>query len=239
MVEPEGFIEASDSGEGGSPPLLKDQAETFRHLIREKGGTFHQGRPSAAKTLTAFLLVLTVVGAVVLLLVDSGERRRLLVLASGSWIESYQRREDPIVRLPPPPPNQARAPTVSPRVILPPVRVDEEPQGVLFLDIQPGGQAETAEDAEPPLVEKNPSNEAAYRLLMDQSEVAAKVVAGELAEYQFQSWTPVKDEPPVFWVDITVLSQSEGREVHLIWAIDVEAGRVDPLSQAARDLERR
>jgi hypothetical protein len=124
-----------------------------------------------------------------------------------------------------------------PAAPVPEKQPEEESPGVLFLDEFPSVPEQEEETPAPEVLAKGPANEAAYILLREKSATVADLSNNQLQEWEFQSWKPVKDTPPEFWVDLVAVRKSDAQEVHFIWSIDTETAQVRALSQAARDLE--
>ena len=77
----------------------------------------------------------------------------------------------------------------------------------------------------------------AFEMLKDKSDVAQKLIEGELQEdLNYQEWKMVRAREPEFWIDLIAQRSSDQRELHLIWSVNTESGVVTPMSQAARDL---
>lgn len=79
----------------------------------------------------------------------------------------------------------------------------------------------------------------AFETLKQTSLAAAKLVIGEAEDLAFREWKPVQRDGSKVLLDLTALRISDNRELHLIWQVDAENGKVTALSQAARDLEGR
>jgi len=236
VTRPDQHDNSSVRQDGKASPAqpLKEQAEFFRSRAPEGAGEYYAQALGPGRMLFYLGSVLAAVTAAVFLLAAPGSRREMVALVAEGL--SGPGAEEEIFRLPPPPP-----PVQTQITALGPVgsgssSSDESP-GVLFLDEFP----ERPEDVSEPRMEaaaviKNQENEAAYELLQENSQVVAALLAGEIPEMNFLSWSPVKNDPPEFWIDLTVERQTDAQEVHLIWSVNTDTQRITPLSQAARDL---
>jgi hypothetical protein len=155
------------------------------------------------------------------------------------WSSTYGDRQNEVFRLPPPPPKAVTTRTVFPsgRIFL--GGAEEETEGVLFLDKQPPALGRAKEEKAPAaiILAKNSFNKAAFNLLKATSETVAELTQNNIEGFEFQDWRPVKDDPPEAWIDLVVTRGTDGELVHLIWSVNTETERINPLSQAARDLE--
>ena len=97
---------------------------------------------------------------------------------------------------------------------------------------------ETAQEEVAP-EEQQPSElaERAFQMLRAKSELANRLVEGGFADFGFLDWKGIERGSTEVYVDLVATSVSDGREVHFIWAVDVEAQSVKAMSQAARDLQ--
>jgi hypothetical protein len=82
-----------------------------------------------------------------------------------------------------------------------------------------------------------PEVQEAFDRLLSESEVAGKLVWGDYSTLQFIDWRVVQQTDREFWFDLTGKWTGDDREVHFIWALNREDGKVRPLSQEARNLE--
>lgn len=221
-----------DAGPSGN--RLSQQAESFRALARKSWDEFHESEWPWWRQLLYLLLLFGVLSAASLLLISTGTRRQLIVLVGEGWMELFDRQSDTIFKLPPPPPRP-----VEPRIIEPTFTVStsdtpEEPGRSLFAEDENSGGASSAPSV-PVAPTKTSANAAAYKLLQGKSEIVGKLVKGGFAGLEFRDWSPVRNRPPEFWIDL--LAARNGKEIHLVFSINTETGRVVPLSHGARDLQ--
>ena len=87
------------------------------------------------------------------------------------------------------------------------------------------------------ILEKTKDSIAAYDLLSKKSQVVRVLREGKHARYKFVEWRAVKNSAPVFWIDLLASESSDGKQLHLVWSVNLETGDLSALSQAARDLE--
>jgi len=76
-----------------------------------------------------------------------------------------------------------------------------------------------------------------YRLLLEKSEAAARLVAGGYSTLSYRDWRVVQETPKETWIDLQATWVNGGAEASFIWAVNKENGSVRALSQAARNLE--
>lgn len=219
-----------------------DQARLSERLRRQarrlRTGTPLTEPPSlrepAWKRISCWVL-LSLMVALALLLLRADDTRLLVAdfLAQG-WQRIWTGQlEQEVIELPPP----SRDPTSRPPVR---ISVDSPSSASPSARSQAGsGSRRSGGGSAPTSIAKSAGSESAYRLLQQKSDVVRSLVAGESADYEFKSWSPVKDNEPEFWIDLVVIRKSDGAQQHLVWRIDVDEARVQALSQAARDLERK
>ena len=102
----------------------------------------------------------------------------------------------------------------------------------------PSGEEET--ESAPPQEVTKPSAEdrEAYQNLLKYSPTARRLVEGGFQTLQFVEWKVVQQTPEEIWVDL-VGRASAGEAIHFIWSVSLKESTARPLSQAARNLERR
>lgn len=83
--------------------------------------------------------------------------------------------------------------------------------------------------------ERAQRHERAYRILQEQSPVAARLVQGGLDDLQFLSWSAIRETPSEVWINLTARRRGGTSELQLTWSVNLESERVRALSQAARD----
>jgi len=236
--------EESINATGGEPPDapedLKSQADSVRRSRSAAARELPDEIPSPVRIVLYLIVISVILMTAVFLLAAQDRRLQLVELAVGAWLPASDGAE--VFRLPPPPP-----PTPARMTVTAPIgsgsTLPQAPPGVLFLDEFPeaGDLVSESEGDEPaesePVLSRNEENTLAWEFLQKNAELVSALLTGEVPDLQFLSWSPVKDDPPEFWIDLTALWQSESQEVHLIWAVNLETERITPLSQAARDLE--
>ena len=183
--------------------------------------------------LTVLGLIVVTVGGSIYLFFASGHRRLLIAAAGSEFRRLYLSDEAKgIFRLPAPPPKSVEAKVVvqSPMII-----TGDEGGTIYSMDATAAqGEAEVDKTYIPPA--KTPEAEAAFTVLKSKSEVAGKLVSGELADFDFKEWNPVQAKSPLYWIELKATNPA-GQEIRLTWSVDIESLDVKPLSQAARDLE--
>ena len=212
---------------------LRRQANRLRAAVQSNEiGSLRE--PVWKKVLCWLLLVVATSLALFLLLAPSPR-----VVVAGFVAQGWQRvwsgqPQQEMIRLPAP----SRRPPPQPSVRI--QTADPIPASPSVSTVTDSGSQLSRQEEETPsaAVAKSAGSESAYQLLQEKSEVVRKLVAGELADYDFKGWKPVKDDTPEFWIDFLVVRKSDGSRLHLIWRIDLDEGSVRALSQAARDLER-
>ena len=80
-----------------------------------------------------------------------------------------------------------------------------------------------------------PAATAAFQFLKENSEAARKLAGGEVAGYEYKEWRPVRNAPPRYLINL-VAADSQGREISLIWQVDMEKQELRAMSQQAREL---
>ena len=78
--------------------------------------------------------------------------------------------------------------------------------------------------------------EKAYQVLLQKSTAARRLVAGAFTE-RFSEWKVIKHSTPEIWIDL-MAAEPNGKLVHYIWSVDLEAEAIRPMSEAARNLGR-
>lgn len=229
---------AADRGEE-KDPRLATEARFIRKVVSRQA-VQHPHHDSPWKNLLYLLILVPVLSAVVLLLAAAELRRSVLDTLVTRVGEGYLDDSARVFRMPPPAAHAPREITVyapgsaaggsdtkaPPSEGAEPTRQD---------------QVARAEDRDssvftpPP---KSAGSEEALQRLLDSSQVAGRLKENQLPGYQFQEWKPVRDESPLFWIEFSVLRQSDNASLAVTWEVDLESGHVRPLSQAARDLER-
>lgn len=187
------------------------------------------------KRFLQFVLVTLVLTAATFLLIAGESRRRLVAGLAQQWVRaswSPAGTGAEVFKLPPPPPK-----TAQPKILRPYVPVVAEPTLVLYDEgtaATAGKEPEKKGYVAPP---KTPESERAHDLLLEKSATVNRLAGNRDPQYQYQEWRLLKSGPPEFWIEFIALRESDGQQLHLIWAINMESGAVRPLSQAARDLE--
>jgi len=83
-----------------------------------------------------------------------------------------------------------------------------------------------------------PEHELAYNILLENSEVAARLANREFATLIYEgNWRVVQQNKREIWIDLIAHWTKGGDSVHFIWAVNPDTGKVRALSQAARNLE--
>jgi len=133
-----------------------------------------------------------------------------------------------------PPPRLSRSensmPASKPPLKRKPVPVEPIPDPVKDNDA-PEGEPVLEEPAISELAERS------FQILRAKSDLANQLVEGSFGEFNYKDWKAVERSATEVYVDLIVDVVSEDREVHFVWAVDVEAQSVKPMSQAARDLQ--
>lgn len=225
---------------GDRPPQeLEDEATALRHQLAERSQILEPKHMPLWKRVIFLVLLIGTIAAAVYLLIFQDTRQQILAGLTESWMDVYQGREADLLLLPPPPPRE-----VEPQVRYPDTfsSSDDEFDGVLFSSsassLAIGTDDEELEE-DPGFVSpaKTDESQKAFEFLTQNSQMAKDLTENLLDEYEFQEWKPVRNDPPLFFVDLVVTQKSDSRELHLVWEVDLENSSVRALSQAARDLE--
>ena len=75
----------------------------------------------------------------------------------------------------------------------------------------------------------------AFKFLQESSAPARMLVNDEVTGYQFKEWEAVLNSHPEYYLNLKVVAD-EGREVGLIWLVDLDKKTAEPKSQEAREL---
>ena len=228
-------MKESSHGTGPSGNRLKQQAELFRALARKSWEEVYESELPRWRQLLYLLLLFGMLSAVLLLLISTNTRRRLIVSVGEGWVELFDQQSGTIFRLPPPPPNPVEPKFIEPTFTVRTSDTAEESSASLFGGAETSGAALSGLSTAPITPAKTSANLDAYKLLQEKSEILAQLVEGGFADLDFRDWSPVRNRPPEFWIDL--LAARNGEEVHLVFSINKETGRVVALSQAARDLQ--
>ena len=240
-------------GRRPNPELLRTQALSMRSVSR---GAIRSARDSEAPTWKKVACIgffVLVIGAAVYLLASADARHGLISQAELAWGSVYGASEDRVHALPPPSRQQLIAEDVTRRAA-PPARVRQGGQPadsqevdtdkvILYytdnpsdlLGDKPGSSRSADAQQSPGTPQKNESNTQAFEFLKANSAAAKAVVEGQAEGYQFVDWKPVQDDPPRFFINLASTNQA-GREVLLIWRVDLESNSVEAMSQEAREL---
>ncbi len=238
---------------GPSPDELRHQAKSLRRVsgdsIRRAG---ENEAPAWAKLMAVLFFGLIISGAVYALIFEA-PRRQLAMEAGQLWTRLAGQEEGRLLRLPPP----SRQASIRQYVqgepmahfsvggsdssgFQPPEFI--EPDGILYYNLTPeqalaqaSGQAGPASAASAAPPEKTPDAVAAFEYLKESSEAARKLAEGEVAGYEFKEWRPVRNTPPRYLINL-VAADSQGREVSLVWQVDMEKQEQRAMSQQAREL---
>ncbi|MEE8348176.1 MAG: hypothetical protein V3R94_01295, partial [Acidobacteriota bacterium] len=125
---------------------------------------------------------------------------------------------------------EAEIPVAEPEESRPENRPVLERDAVLLVE-------ETADPTGQEIQEDEDSN-TAVEILKEKSVLARQLIEGNgEVNLSYQQWTTVRRSPPEFWIDVVVLRTTDGGELHLVWSVNIDTGVVQPLSQAARDVE--
>ena len=212
---------------------LQEQARRLRVAVRrDRTDSSGSSDPSFIGKTLYLAFFLGVMGSAIYLLMFPGVRQGLVLRASEWWIAAARDvTESHIYRLPPPPPKPAEQKVVfqAPVPVVTGSNVSEA--GFDPSEADPDG-----EPRQPRTLKKTRDSETAYRLLLEKSTAAKDLTEGKIPGQAFQEWRLVKDEVPVFWIDLVATRDSDA-EVHLVWSVDLETRTATALSQAARDLD--
>lgn len=209
---------------------LREQARRLRAGVRR--GRLDPDAPSFLAKVLYLVFFAGVMGSVVYLLMFPAGRQELVLQVSEWWIAAARDvTRSHIYRLPPPPPKPADQKVVF-QAPVPIVSGSGAP-------VETASSREETSDSprEVRSLEKTGDSEKAFRLLLEKSAAARDLTEGKISGQAYKEWRLVKDDVPVFWIDLVAARGSEP-EVHLVWSVDLETRDVTALSQAARDLER-
>jgi hypothetical protein len=216
---------------------LKSEAEQLRLELTEKSQILKPANLSFWRRALLFCLLIGTIAVAVYLLIFEETRVQLLAELTDSWMQTYSGRENGVFDLPPPAPKE-----VEPRVRYPDTfsSSSSEFDGVLYSSSSPvveDDEEEGGEESEFVNPAKTEESVKAFQFLTENSGTAKKLNENVLSGYMMKEWKPVKVDPPLFFIDLLVTRESDNRELHLVWEIDLEDSSVRALSQAARDLE--
>ncbi len=211
---------------------LKRQATSLRRAAADQPSAWRHVRYSIWQKVLVLVILISVLGIATALLASVSLRRTLLGEAVSEWSRLYQTDEQAgLFKLPPPPPKRVQA-----RVVV---------QQPFIIEADPGSEPTFADQSVAPGPQphvpppKTPGAGSAYQLLLSQSPAASKLQSGGLSGLEFREWRPVQNDPPNYLIALVAFSSSEQREVIYTWRVDVQASKVQALSQVARDLEAR
>jgi hypothetical protein len=142
--------------------------------------------------------------------------------------------------LPAPPAEPVQEPREPPAV--PTARVPDATPApkVVTSALEKPTQEPVVEASDEPVVEEEPAvselAERSFQILRAKSDLANQLVEGAFSEYSFKEWKAVERSTTEVYVDLVAEVRADNRDVHFVWAVDVEAQSVKPMSQAARDL---
>ena len=225
-----------------TPQELKREALQIREYLREARHSERMAGFPIGKRWLYGMSIFGMLGVAFVLLVSDPIRQSAIHLAAGAFI-NLDVEDNRVFELPPPPP-VATETKKGPAIQFQGSTIkftDQGFEGVLYADTEPAAvETKSKESGEQGFVAtpQTPEAESAFAMLKEKSPLAAQIVAGENAGYQFKEWSPVKVDPPVFYIDLLATRLSSGVDTHLIWEVNTEAGSVAPMSQAARDLGR-
>ena len=228
-------VETQSPGTAGAD--LKAQAQVVRTISSTGDSRGGAGGSSLLVRSCYTLLCFAVLSAVIILLSLSSVRQSVITKLHeqyAEWTASASSSE--IFRLPPPPPRviEREVAVHTPPVLVP---AGEQASEVLYSDGE-GGVSSPLEGKKPEVIlEKTKDSIAAYDLLSKKSQVVRVLREGKHARYKFVEWRAVKNSAPVFWIDLLASESSDGKQLHLVWSVNLETGDLSALSQAARDLE--
>ena len=221
---------------------LKSEADALRRELAEKSQVLQPDDTVLWKKLVLGAMLFGIVIAAVYLLIFEGRRQDLLSQVAEVWLDDEINGSSPILELPPPPPREAEARVRYPDTVSIGAGEFNEFDGVLYsssdgVDLGDGDEEES--DSEPRFVNpaKTEESQAAFKFLTENSPIAGQLADNALEGYEWKEWKPIRDDPPVFLIDLIATSSVDDRDLHFVWEVDLERGSVRPLSQAARDLE--
>ncbi len=227
--------EESPESQGQGPvEELREQARRLRVAVRRDGmDPSDPSDPSFLGKVLYLVFFMGVMGSTIYLLMFPSVRQELVLQGSELWIAAARDvTRSHIYRLPPPPPKPAEQRVVF-QAPVPIVTGSNLPEGGTVSPAEAVGDGPRQAQA----LKKTRDSETAYRLLLEKSDTAKDVTEGKIPGQAFKEWRLVKDEVPVYWIDL-VATRGSDPEVHLIWSVDLETQTATPLSQAARDLVR-
>lgn len=227
-----------DSEQGAE--RLRSEASGIRTRIRARDSRI--GRldfPLWKKGIYA-ILIFGCIGGSSFLLIDRELRVGMVDVVASRWLGIYQDMSEQVIELPPPPPKQAEPKT---QAQVSGVYADGGFEGVLYsdtadLDLDFEDADSDQEESGFVAPARTPGSEAGFEALKEASVTVAEIVAGEREGYEFKEWTPVKNDPPIYMIDLLVVRQSDGETLHLVWQVNTDTSEVRALSQVARDIER-
>jgi hypothetical protein len=213
---------------------VEQLAREAQHLRHSAPGSLRGGSQyGGLQKIVVFLLMAVSLAGAIFLVVSEHNRRLLIDRLGAEWARLYQSEEARgVFELPAPPPRR-----VEPRVVFRTSGPVVEPDGTVYTATPDESGGETIEKAFIP-PQKTPGFEAAFRLLAAESAAASKLINGELPGLRYKEWQPIQNKHPEYYVSLLAEQTSDQTEVQLIWSVNTESGRIAPLSQAARDLER-
>ena len=232
--EPPENASPDDAPETRGPVPAEDLREQARRLrAGARRDRIDPDGPSFLAKVLYLVFFAGVMGSVVYLLMFPAGRQELVLQVSEWWIAAVRDvTRSHIYRLPPPPPKPADQKVVF-QAPVPIVSGSGAPVGE-----NASSREEPSEDSrQVRSLEKTGDSEKAFRLLLEKSAAARDLTEGKISGQAYREWRLVKDDVPVFWIDLVAARGSEP-EVHLVWSVDLETRNVTALSQAARDLER-
>jgi len=219
---------------------LRREAQQLRREIRLEPETGRPRKISILRRLVLTLLTCVMLGLVLYLLLVPEARTPITQFVAARVAE----RIDPALQvflLPPPPPKP-----VAQKVEVPSAPIVYEQKGfdgVLYAtqyDLKPAPETrkkvQEAPAAEAPEPAKTEDDESAFNVLKEQVETVRQIVDGAREDFKFKEWSVLKKEPPVSLIDLLVTRVSDGRDIHLVWEVNLESGSARAMSQAARDL---
>ena len=115
--------------------------------------------------------------------------------------------------------------------------VPQSPASPQAEESEPAPEEVAQEEAVPEEQGRSELAERAFQILRAKSELANRLVEGDFPDYGFRDWKVLERSATEVYVDLLADSVSDGREVHFVWSVDVEAQSVRAMSQAARDLK--
>jgi outer membrane biosynthesis protein TonB len=155
--------------------------------------------------------------------------------------ESTESADRPVVTSPEPPLERPKEtpepPPVQPKKSATPVApppVDTPTKQEPIPEASEDAAAEPAPEEEPVVSELA---ERSFQILRAKSDLANQLVEGTIDNLSYKEWKAVERSDSEVYVDLIAEVTSEGRDAHFVWAVDVEAQSVKPMSQAARDLQ--